>query len=186
MDTVKYHYPLNMSVNYFIKDFNSVPTLPPDKQFHVSSCDPKLYLHDDIYEKLSELGTLYSLVFSMLPGADKGSIHIDLDKKTLQPFWPSLNIVIDGQGVMRWFNPAEPGFVLRNLNAGVYYRAWFNNYGDPIDEWNTGKIALVRTDTPHQVWNFDNDIRRMITVRWSNRKTWEETIEWFNRNFPNN
>jgi hypothetical protein len=120
----------------------------------------------------------------MLPGVDKGSIHIDLDKNTLEPYWPSLNIVIDGQGVMRWFNPSKPGTILRNESAGVFYKAWFNNYGDPIDEWNSGKVALVRTDTPHQAWNFDNDIRRIITIRWGNRKTWEETINWFNNNFP--
>ena len=185
MEKLKYHHLLNLPVNHFIKDFEILPTLPPNKQFHVSSCDPKLYLHDEIYQKLSELGALYSLVFSMMPGADKGSIHIDLDATTLTPYWPSLNIVIDGQGVMRWFNPPTPGNILRNSSAGVFYKAWFNNYGEPVDEWNSGKVALVRTDTPHQAWNFDTDVRRIVTIRWSNRKTWEETINWFNNNFPN-
>jgi len=184
MEELKYYYLLNLPVNHFIKDFEILPTLPPNKQFHVSSCDPKLYLHDEMYKKLSELGLLYSLVFSMNPGVNKGNIHIDLDATTLKPYWPSLNIVIDGQGVMRWFNPLTPGKILRNNSAGVFYKTWFANYGDPIDSWTTGKIALVRTDTPHQAWNFDNDIRRIVTIRWSNRKTWEETIDWFNRNFP--
>lgn len=184
MGTVKYHYPLNLSVDNFIKDYNIIPVLPADKHFHVSACDPKLYLHDSVYQKLSELGTLYSLVFSMLPGIDKGSIHIDLDKNTLNPYWPSLNIVIDGQGIMRWFNPLTPGTILRNEGTGVFYKAWFKNYGEPVDEWTSGKVALVRTDTPHQAWNFDNDVRRIVTIRWSNRKTWEETINWFNSNFP--
>ena len=186
METIKYHYHLNQSVSHFIKDYDIIPTLPSDKQFHVSSCDPKLFLHNDVYQKLSALGTLYSLVFSMCPNADKGSIHIDLDRSTLTPYWPSLNIVIDGQGIMRWFNPLSEGIILRNPSAGVFYKAWFKDYGDPVDEWNSGKVVLVRTDIPHQAWNFDNDTRRMITIRWSNRKTWEETIEWFNRNFTNN
>jgi hypothetical protein len=184
MDKLKYHCHLNLPVDHFIKNFDIIPTLPPDKQFHVSACDPKLYLHDEIYHKLSELGTLYSLVFSMIPGVDKGSIHTDLDAKTLEPYWPSLNIVIDGQGVMRWFNPSIPGVVIRNSNAGVYYKAWFKNYGEPIDEWNGGKVVLVRTDIPHQVWNFDNDLRRIVSIRWDKKRSWEETIEWFNRNFP--
>lgn len=184
MGIIKHHYLLNLSVDQFIKNVDVLPTLPVDKKFHVSSCDPKTYLHESVYEKLSELGSLYSLVFSMLPGADKKSIHIDLDAKTLEPYWPSLNLVIDGQGVMRWFNPIAPGVVLRNTNAGVYYKAWFNNYGEPIDEWNKGKVALVRTDTPHQAWNFDSDTRRIVTIRWDKKKSWEETIEWFNCNFP--
>ena len=163
MEKLKYHHLLNLPVNCFIKDFEILPTLPPNKQFHVSSCDPKLYLHDEIYQKLSELGALYSLVFSMMPGADKGSIHIDLDATTLIPYWPSLNIVIDGQGVMRWFNPSTPGNILRNSSAGV----------------------LVRTDIPHQVWNLDNDIRRIVSIRWNKKLSWEETINWFNNNFPN-
>jgi hypothetical protein len=179
-----YHHLLNLPTSYFIKDFDVIPKLPKNKDFHVCSCDPKLYLHDNIYEKLSELGTLYSLVFSMLPGADKKSIHIDLDAKTLEPFWPSFNIVIDGQGIMRWFNPIDPGVILKN-HTGVFYKAWFKNYGEPIDEWTSGKVVLVRTDIPHQAWNFDNDIRRIVAIRWSNKKSWEETIEWFNRNFPN-
>jgi hypothetical protein len=186
MEKLKYHHHLNLPINHFVKDFDIIPTLPAGKQFHVSGCDPKLYLHDIVYDKLSELGTLHSLVFSMVPGVDKGSIHIDLDTTTLEPYWPSLNILINGQGVMRWFNPSIPGVVLRNSNAGVYYKAWFKNYGEPIDEWSEGKVALVRTDTPHQVWNFDSTDRRIISIRWSNKKTWEETIEWFNRNFPNN
>ena len=184
MKTLKYHYPLSLSANHFIKDFDILPTLPPNKQFQVSRCEPKLYLHDDIYQKLSELGMLYSLVFSMVPNVDKGSIHVDLDGTTSEPYWPSLNIIIDGQGVTRWFNPSTPGTILRNDSAAAIYKAWFNSYGEPIDEWNSGKVALVRTDTPHQAWNFDNDVRRMVTIRWSNRKTWEETINWFNNNFP--
>jgi len=185
MEEIKCHHHLNLPIEYFIKEFDAIPKIPENKKFHVCSCDPKLYLQDNIYEKLSELGSLYSLVFSMLPGADKKSIHIDLDAKTQTPYWPSLNIVIDGQGVMRWFNPTKSGYVLKNNSAGVLYKAWFNDYGDIVDEWNTGKVALVRTDTPHQVWNFDSDTRRMISIRWSNKKTWEETIEWFNSNFPN-
>jgi hypothetical protein len=184
METIKYHYPLGLSVNHFIKDYDIIPTLPPNKQFHISSCNPKLYLHDDIYQKLSALGILNSLVFSMVSNIDKGSIHIDLDRSTLEPWWPSLNIVIDGQGIMRWFNPSTPGVVLQNKSAGVFYKTWFKNYGEPIDEWNSGKVVLVRTDVPHQAWNFDNDIRRIVTIRWDKKISWEETIEWFNKNFP--
>ena len=185
MKTIKFHHLLNIPVSYFIKDTNNIPQLPVDKEFQVVACNPKLYLHDEIYEKLSELGTLYSLVFSEKPNTHKGNIHVDLDTKTLEPYWPSLNIVLEGQGIMKWFNPSGKG-VIRCNSVGVYFRAWVENYNEPIDEWSTGKIALVRTDTPHQAWNFDDEIRRIVSIRWSNEKSWEETIEWFNRNFPDN
>lgn len=183
MQTIKCHHLLNIPVTHFIKNIDVIPKLPDNTDIVVTSCDPKLFLHEDIYNKLSELGDLYSLMFSMKPESDKKSIHVDLDRKTREPYWPSLNIILDGQGIMKWFNPIGNG-VVKRATADVYYRAWFTNYGEPIDSWSTGKVALVRTDIPHQAWNFDNDIRRMITIRWSNRKSWEETIDWFNRNFP--
>jgi hypothetical protein len=185
MEILKCHHLLDIPVSYFIKDIDSIPKPPIDKEFHISRCNPKLFLHEDMYNKLSELGDLASFIFSSKPGATKGSIHIDLDTTTLKPLWPGLNIILEGQGTMKWFNPTGTGLVSR-LPVGVYFRAWFKNYGEPIDEWNEGKIALVRTDIPHQVWNFDNEARRIVSIRWSNKKTWEETIEWFNRNFPNN
>ena len=184
MQTIKCHHLLNIPVTHFIKNIEVIPKLPDNTDIFVTACDPKLFLHENVYNKLTELGELYSLMFSMKPGSDKKSIHVDLDKTTRDPYWPSLNIILDGQGIMKWFNPIGNG-VVKRATADVYYKAWFTNYGEPIDSWSTGKVALVRTDTPHQVWNFDNDIRRMITIRWSNRKSWEETIDWFNRNFPN-
>jgi hypothetical protein len=185
MQTIKCHHPLNIPVTHFIKNIDVIPKLPENIDSFVTSFNPKLYLHDEIYQKLSELGTLYSLVFSMKPGVDKGSIHIDLDRKTFKPMQPGLNLVLDGQGIMRWFNPDGYGIIKsRPAPVSIFYKAWFKNYGEPIDEWSTGKVALVRVDTPHQAWNFDNEIRRIVTIRWLGNKSWEETIEWFNRNFP--
>lgn len=171
-----------MPISYFIKDTSSITEFPKDKEFNVALCDPQTYLHDEVYNKLSELGTLYSLVFSMRPGADKKMIHVDLDATTKIPYWPCLNILLEGQGTMKWFNPDRDGIIQRHA-ASVYYKSWYNNYGEEIDSWDTGKIALIRTDIPHQAWNFDSDTRRVITIRWSNRKSWEETIEWFRVNF---
>jgi hypothetical protein len=75
---------------------------------------------------------------------------------------------------------------MNRTNPKITYKAWFNNYGEPVDIWDTGKIALVRTDVAHQVWNFDNDNRLIASIRWDKKTNWEETIEWFNRNFPSN
>jgi hypothetical protein len=183
MERLKCHHHLNLPVSHFIKNIDSIPSLPENNDFFATGFNPKLFLHEHIYTKLSDLGTLHSLVFEMKPLVDKKSIHIDINSKTLEPYWPSLNIVIDGQGVMRWFNPTGDGIVLKNKGANVHYRAWFNKYGDVIDQWDEGKVALVRTDIPHQVWNFDNVNRRIVSIRWSNKKSWEETIKWFKDNF---
>lgn len=179
-----YYHPLSLTVDTLIRDFNAIPNLPSGKDFCVAGCDPKSFLHDDVYKKLSELGTLGCLMFSMVSGADKKSIHVDMDHATGQHSWPGLNIVLEGQGVMRWFNPVGPGVVLKHPTANVLYRVWDTNYGEPIDEWNTGKVVLVRVDVPHQTWNFDSETRKIVSIRWSNRLSWEETIEWFHRNFP--
>lgn len=183
MQPIKCHHLLNIPVNYFIKNIDVIPKLPENSELFITSCNPKLFLHENIYNKMTELGTLYSLVFSMKPGSDKKNIHVDLDASTGEPYWPSLNIVLDGQGVMKWFNPIGNGIIQRNHRANVNYKAWFTNYGEPIDYWDTGKVALVKTDVPHQAWNLDTDTRRIVSIRWSNRKLWEETINWFNSNF---
>ena len=184
--TQQYFYTINRPVSDFIKNTDIIPTKPVHSELFVTKCNPKLYLQDDVYDKLSSLGDLFSLVFCMSPNADKKNIHIDIDTDTQKPIQSSLNIIIDGQGVMRWFNPSVEGTLKNTINSNgvnVYYKAWYDNFGDPIDEWKSGKIALVRTDVPHQAWNFDSTDRRIVSIRWSKKYTWKETIEWFETNF---
>jgi hypothetical protein len=180
----QHFYIINRPISDFIKNKDIIPTKPVNSEIFVTFCDPKLYLQDTVYEKLSSLGDLFSLVFCMSPNADKKSIHIDLETTTQKPFWPSLNIVIDGQGVMRWFDPSDEGTIFKGNSVNAYYKAWTSNFGAPIDEWKFGKVALVRTDVPHQVWNFDSTDRRIVSIRWHKRYTWEQTIDWFSTNFP--
>jgi hypothetical protein len=178
------HQRLNIPISTLIKDISMIPRLPDNKELWTTHVDPKLFLTDIAYEKLSELGSLIGLVFEMQPNADKKNIHVDIIPSTLETAWSGLNIIFEGQGVMKWFQPESPGYLIKKQNPTIVYRAWFNNYGDPIDIWDQGKIALVRTDVPHQVWNYDDTNRFIVSIRWSNRKSWEETIDWFNRNFP--
>ena len=178
------HKLLNIPTSIFIKDASIIPRLPKDKNMWVNTIDPKLFLTTDAYNKLSILGRLNSLIFEMKPNVDKNNIHIDLLGPTLEPVLVGLNIVLEGQGVMRWYVPEKDGYVINRTTPKITYKAWFNNYGEPVDIWDKGKIALVRTDVAHQVWNFDNVNRQIVTIRWDNKMSWEETIEWFNRNFP--
>jgi len=185
MKKVICHKILNLSVSDFILDTNIIPRMDPSKNFFAQPCDTQSFLKPDIYKKLSALGTLFALVFEMRPKADKGNIHIDLDHKTEDTFWPSLNIIISGQGLMRWFNPIRPGQLAQH-KTGVKYRYWTKpHYGDIIDEWNTGKIALVRTDIPHQAFNFDDENRCVVSIRWDTKMSWEETTQWFDEEWSN-
>lgn len=177
------HKLLNIPTSIFIKDTSIIPRLPKDKNMWVNTIDPKLFMTSNAYNKLSILGRLNSLIFEMKPNVDKNNIHIDLLGPTLEPVLVGLNIVLEGQGVMKWYVPEKDGYVINRTIPKITYKAWFNNYGEPVDIWDKGKIALVRTDVAHQVWNYDDTNRFMVSIRWSNRTTWKETIEWFQHNF---
>ena len=92
------HKLLNIPTSIFIKDTSIIPRLPKDKNMWI---DPKLFLTTDAYNKLSILGRLNSLIFEMKPNVDKNNIDIDLLGPTLEPVLVSLNIVLEGQGVMK-------------------------------------------------------------------------------------
>jgi hypothetical protein len=150
--------------------------------FGVTSCNPALFFYKDIYNQLLKLGSPVTLVFQQKSNIDKGSIHIDMeDDNTLA--CPALNIILEGQGIMKWFNPPGPG-IIKTSPIRVRYKMWstIQGYGEVIDEWCIGKVALVRTDIPHNVWNPDQETRLMATTRWQARMTWEETNEWFEKN----
>ena len=169
----------NYVVHDFISNFETIPRINELSAFGVLPCNPKSFLHEKVYNKLNLLGPLSSLVFEMKPNADKGSIHVDIDAKTRIPHWSSLNIILHGQGVMKWFDPPIEGKLTYNSSGKVFYKYWNSNYGDVIDEWRHGKIAIVRTDIPHQVWNYDEEYRLVVSIRWGNRTSWEETKNFF-------
>lgn len=179
---MKCHQILNIPVSDLIENTTDIPRLLSGNLYGVSNVNPKLFLKTGVYEKLSMLGKLTSLVFEMKPNTDKGSIHVDLITSTLEPAWSGLNILIEGQGTMKWFQPESAGHLIIRENPKTATRTWFKNYGEAVDIWDTGKVALVRTDIPHQAWNYSDTNRFIVSIRWSIRTTWEETIEWFKNN----
>lgn len=170
---------LNCKVTDFITDINAVPRMDHSSMdLRATDADPKLFLKPEVYSRLTkELGPLYSLIFEMKPHVDKKNIHVDIEEKTKLPYWPSLNLVIQGQGVMRWFRPSSPCLLVEKPNTHLI---WRENYGTIIAEWNQGKVAIVRTDIPHNAWNFDEETRLVVSVRWGKRTSWEETKIFFN------
>lgn len=175
---------LNLSVTSFVDDISMIPRLPKDKPYGSCVINPKLFLKADVYNKISQLGNLTGLIFEMGPKTEKNSIHVDIISSTKELAWSGLNLIFEGQGSMQWFNPKREGIVIEHPSHKYLYKAWFKDYGNPIDIWDKGKVALVRTDIPHQVWNYDDSNRFVASIRWDKRTTWEETINWFNSNFP--
>lgn len=116
----------------------------------------------------------YLMVFYQKPLAEKGSIHVDhISKYVTHPY--SLNIVYKGQGVMKWFNPVGPG-ILKEAANGAKYKYWPQQLaGSILEEWSTGKIALVKTDIPHQAYNYNNETRICVSIRWN-----DITLPWKN------
>ena len=173
---------LDVPLERLIKKDAKLYRMPADQLCSARAFDPKELLKEDVYSLLSELGHLAGLLFEQRPGAEKDNIHIDYDKVSKRPFWPCLNLILEGQGVLRWHRPVGPG-ELRTAGGNIYM-AWNKEcYGQIIDEWSSGKVALVRTDIPHNAFNFDKETRLSISIRWSKRYTWNETLAWFNKVF---
>jgi hypothetical protein len=178
----KFFKNLDISIESLVKSTEKIPRLSIGEGALAVACDPRLFLHEHVYNKLSEFGTLVCLVFEMVPNYEKDNIHIDYDKNTNKPFWPALNLILEGQGVLRWYLPSAPG-TMRSAGGNIYMAWSKESYGSLIEEWRTGKVALVRTDIPHNAFNIDNVNRLSVSIRWAERHGWIETINWFEQEF---
>ena len=183
---MKCHHLLNYHVSDLLKNLDCIPRMGPKKQSNAIRFNPSLCLHDHVYENLLQFGNLTSIIFELNPLVDKKQIHIDLLIRNRQIIanWPTLNIVLSGQGTMRWYRPTVPGKIKMHPEMkNILYKEWLDNYGEIIDEWTTGKIALVRTDIPHSAYNFDNETRLLLSIRWGNYLSFEDAIEYFENDF---
>lgn len=173
---------LDISIESLVKTAEKIPRLPVGEKAMAVACDPRSFLHEHVYDKLSQFGTIVGLAFEMISEHEKGNIHIDYDKHTNKPFWPALNLILEGQGVLRWFEPSAPGTM--KSAGGNIYMAWDKaSYGTILEEWRTGKVALVRTDIPHNAFNIDDGNRLSVSIRWKEQHSWEETLNWFEQEF---
>jgi hypothetical protein len=178
------HYPLDISVDRIVKNINKLPELIKyPNMVAVGQIDPRYFIQDNTYSILTEVSDLMILLFCAAPHSTKNNIHIDLEEKTENPFWPALNVVVNGSGIMNWYKPTtDPKLKYYNL-GDVFGMEWTDNYGEIIDTWDAGKVCIVKTDVPHNAFNENfGDFRTCLSIRWKSRHTWEETIAWYDEN----
>ena len=174
---------LNISPSNLIQHIDKIPRMSDSENLSTKSCDPKEFLWSHVYEKMKNFGELSSLIFEQKYLAEKNDIHIDIQPKRKMPVSHSLNITVFGQGTMRWYKPIGNGILKKNPKANTSYVVWETNFGKILDEWNTDKVALVRTDIPHQAFNYNKETRLTVSLRWTNFVSWSDTIEFFENNF---
>lgn len=174
----------------FIEDSTIIPRIRAGTSgFGMIKLDPKIYLKKNVYKILSDLGKLNSYIFLQDPFADKKSIHMDINPKTLTPSCPCLNICFEGQGVMRWYKPTRDShnrpYYTADKSGIVWARSWTpEEYGEIIDEWHFNKsVAICRVDVAHQVYNEHPEVRLTASIRWDTPYTFEETINFFKNSF---
>ena len=128
---MKCHHLLNIPVSSLIQDTSLIPRIPNNLSFWATYVNPKLFLKANVYDKLLQLGNLSGLIFEMKPKSNKESygIHIDLITTTLQPAWPGLNIIFEGQGTMKWFKPDTDGVIVIKTSPNLAYVNWLKDYG---------------------------------------------------------
>ena len=138
---------------------------------------PEAYAYFSPYGLRKNLMTFYNQ-----PNYNKiGPAHIDYINAEDKHLY-SLNISIYGQGQMNWYYTNNSGKIYRHLRdpKHILYETFENveMLGDPIDVWKEGKVALVRTDIPHLVYN-DNDSERLVlSIRWENHFDWDGAVEF--------
>jgi hypothetical protein len=139
-------------------------------------------LTDSAYQYFNGYGLNKNfMVFYQKSKKVKSTVHVDylsngnLANGDYHPY--SLNVIIKGQGSMQWFHPEGSG-ILRTHAVGVRYRLWpLFQKGSVIDSWDEGKVALVRTDVPHNTFNDDLEDRVCVSIRWKNMlMPWDELI----------
>lgn len=150
----------------------------------VKLCNAELFIKKEILEQLSDLGDLSCVIFKKKPNVNhKKYIHIDSIDGVLG-CQPCLNIVV-GSGVMKWYAPSSKPFLHKNA-LNLRYFAYYKDWGNPIDEWINGGVALVKIDIPHQVWNYSEYDRYCLSLRWKKLLTWDEITNWFETKFKIN
>lgn len=158
----------NIEPSTFISNFDAVPKFPQDKQMHHCFGQAETFLNPIFYKKIQELGKIVCRCIFMKPHTDKGNIHIDNGRQT------ALNILLKGQGITKWFNPKDEPSVA-TWSHYHKFNAWYSNYGECIDSWTEGKVAVVRVDIPHNGWP-DHEEREVVSIRWNSDPPFDKVV----------
>jgi hypothetical protein len=157
-----------------------------DKTFRQHKQIMKLLPTDDLLSKdavdfFKPYGLRRELMtFYQKPFCYNKKAHTDITSTNMF-HWYSLNVIISGQGKMSWFSPSTQGDLLRHKDNpdGILYIDFenVNLLGSPVDTWNFGKIALVKTGIPHHTYNDGAIERIVVSIRWDPILDWNSAID---------
>ena len=176
------HDIINLSPDFFFEDVEYIKSL---RQLNSTKVLPSTIFKKEVFEKLKSLSlnnSFTTYIFSKQPNLHTWPIHIDPDFIRAHCLF-AFNIIIQGQGVMKWFAvPKDKGQIGTNKvnDAYVYFK---EEDCTLMDEWTEGKCAFVKIDVAHQAWNYDSDERIAISIRWNPGDSYDDVYTKFKEVF---
>ena len=122
----------------------------------------------------------YSMIFSYLPH-HKTSIHMDgFENKKLSCMYSAINFSIGGAGSIEWHEPLDSSSVSLPKRTAVAGSPYHNVYKTKLlDIYNIKNPVLIDVETYHCGTNNSGEHRYSLTLRWSPRTNFQQSLEIF-------
>jgi hypothetical protein len=110
-----------------------------------------------------------------------GAISVHVDEPTSPYNCWSIYYCLLNDSVFRWYECTEKVTTL-NAEGKVFDKYKFESCKIVEECEVTGKLMLVRIDTPHNILSRSKDFRYAFSIRDTTKNmTWEQAIEFFKR-----
>jgi len=123
----------------------------------------------------------HSMIFSYLPH-HKTTIHTDGFGKTNNCIYSAINFSIGGTGSIEWYEPLDLSNVSipkRTTVAKAPYHDVDRNNTKLLDIYKIKNPVLIDVGTYHCGTNDSDEHRYSLTLRWSPRTTFQQSLEIF-------
>lgn len=124
----------------------------------------------------------YSMIFSYLPH-HKTSIHMDgFENKKSSCMYSAINFSIGGAGSIEWHKPLDSSSISPPKLTGIArspYHDVDENKTTLLDTYKLKNPVLIDVGTYHRGINDSDKHRYSLTLRWSPRTTFQQSLEIF-------
>jgi len=127
------------------------------------------------------LSVEHSMIFSYLPH-HKTSIHTDGHGKTNDCMYSAINFSIGGAGSIEWHEPVDSSSISspkRTAIAKSPYHYIDRNKAKLLDTYEIKNPVLIDVATYHCGINDSDEHRYSLTLRWSPRTNFQQSLEIF-------